>query len=43
MEITSNYSIVNLFANNKIVKIFCGTDIVKLHLQSIGTFYTDEE
>ena len=43
MEITSNYSIINLFANNKVVKIFCGKDIIKLNLQSIGAFYNDEE
>ncbi len=43
MEITSNYSIVNLFANNKIVKIFCEEGIIELNLQPVGKFYTDEK
>ena len=43
MEITSNFSIVNLFANNKAVKIFTSIGTITVHLKSIGEFYNNEK
>lgn len=42
MEITSNFSIVNLFANNKTVKIFTDIGTITVHLKSVGEFYNNE-
>lgn len=44
MEITSNYSILNLFVkDNKEVKVFIGNQIIVLHLKSLKEFFSNDE